>query len=119
MIEFTISRVVLCACGVVLLISVSGILGGMYDLDRSDEDERLVQRIGYMLDAFESSETDMILLDGTMILPEGYHLNVHDGFVELYSEEDLHLSMTSYGSEFELEYGDIVEVTHRTSQQSS
>ncbi|MBE6523357.1 MAG: hypothetical protein E7Z65_00570 [Thermoplasmata archaeon] len=115
MIEFTISRVVMCACGVILLISVTGVLDGIYDLDRSDEDERLVLRIGYMLDAFESSDVDELFLDGASILPEGYGLKVRGGFVELYSESDRHISMTSYSSEFELSYGEVLRITHRTS----
>jgi hypothetical protein len=119
MIEFTISRVVLCACGVILLVSVTGVLEGIYDLDRSDEDERLVQRIGYMLDAFESSDVDEIFLDGTSILPEGYSLKVRNGFVELYSDDDRHISMTSYHSEFELSYGEVLRLTHRMSRQCS
>ena len=119
MIEFTISRVVLCVCGTILLVSVAGVLGSIYDLDRSDEDDRLVQRIGYMLDAFESSEVDEIFLDGTSILPEGYGLKVGGGFVELYSDQGRHISMTSYDSEFELCYGEILKISHRTSQQCS
>lgn len=117
--EFTISRVVLCICGVVILASITGVITGIYDIEVSDQDDRLVQRIGYMLDVFETSDVGELILDGSAILPSGYYLNVHDGFVELTDGKSRHLALTSYDSEFSLGYDDVVTVTHRTFQLSS
>lgn len=119
MMEFTMSRVALCICGVVMIASVTGVLSGIYDMETSDQDDRLVQRIGYMLDVFEASDVDEIILDGSTILPTGYSLSVHDGFVELTDGQKIHLSLTSYDSEFILEYDELVVITHRRSQRSS
>ncbi len=52
MMEFTLSRAAICVCGVIILVSVTGVLNGIYEMDESEEHDRLVQRIGYMLDAF-------------------------------------------------------------------
>ena len=113
MIEFTLSRVVLCACGIVLISSVTGVLGGIYDNDVSHIDDRLADRIAYMLDVFDSSDTDELILDGVSILPREYYLRVHDNFVELYGGEKMHISSTNYGGNFELSWNGIVTVTHR------
>ncbi|MBE6527691.1 MAG: hypothetical protein E7Z64_00745 [Thermoplasmata archaeon] len=119
MIEFTFSRVTLCVCGVILLISVAGCLGGIYDMDIEAEDEHLASRIAHMLDSFESSEVDEMILDGSMILPEGYTLNVHDGFVELRKGDKVSIASTEYQSAFELDHGDVIRITHRRSPRSS
>ena len=119
MMEFTMSRVALCICGVVMIASVTGVLSGIYDMGTSDQDDRLVQRIGYMLDVFEASDVDEIILDGPMILPTGYSISVHDGLVELTDGQSIHLALTSYDSEFSLGYDELIVVTHRMSQQSS
>ena len=119
MIEFTLSRVTLCVCGVILLVAVTGVVQSVYDMDRSDEDDHLVQRIGYLLDVFESSEVDELILDGSMILPSEYQLYVHDGFVELSNGTKTHVALTGYQGEFVLSYDGIEVITHRTSLQSS
>ena len=119
MIEFTLSRVTLCVCGVILLVSVTAVIQGVYDNDRSEDDDHLVQRIGYILDVFESSDVDELILDGSTILPSGYFLVVHDGFAELSDGEKKHIAMTSYNGEFRLEYDGVEVITHRRSLRSS
>lgn len=119
MIEFTLSRVVLCVCGLAMLATVSGAVGAIYDTDRGDMDGELADRLAHMMDAFESSDNDTIVLDGSRILPNGYAMKVHDGFVELIGEGRKHISVTSYQGEFELDSDGIAVVTHRRSRQSS
>ena len=119
MIEFTVSRVVLCACGIILIVSVTGVLNGIYDRDTDIMDEDLADRFAYMLDVFQSSEDDMLILDGSRILPEGYTAHIHDGFVELMNGDRRHMAMTDYTGEFVLRWGDMKTVTHRTSLRSS
>jgi len=119
MIEFTLSRVAVCSCGIVLLASVTGVLGGLYDNEESQMDDELAERIAHMLDVFESSDLDSLILDGSMILPEDRFLRVHDNFVELYSGERMHIATTDYSKSFELSWNGIVEITRRTSPRSS
>ena len=119
MIEFTVSRVVLMACGVMVLLSVTGVLDGGYDMERDSMDDSLAGRLAYMLDIFQSSENDELIVDGSMILPQDYHLKVHSGFVELCHEDSVRIAETMFTGEFQLEYGEVVKVTRRTSQRSS
>ena len=119
MIEFTISRVVLCACGVLLMVVVTSALGGVYDKNTDVMDEDLASRFAYMLDIFQSSDDDTIVLDGARILPEGYTAMVHDGFVELLHDDRRNMAATDYTGEFKLRWGDTITVTHRTSPRSS
>ena len=119
MIEFTLSRVVLCSCGVAMMLCVTGALAGIYDSETSATDGDLADRISHMLDVFDSSETDEIILDGSMILPEGYHLRVKENYVEIYNGESKHVSATGYGGSFELSWNGTAVVTHRRSRRSS
>jgi len=119
MIEFTISRVILCVCGTALILTVSGALGAIYDGDTDEMDDRLAERLAYMMDVFQSSGNDTIILEGSRILPEGYTMAVHDGFVELISEKGKHIAMTTYNGQFTLDCDDILVVTRRTSLLSS
>jgi len=119
MIEFTLSRVTLCVCGVVLIASVTGVLDGIYENDRDAMDGQLVDRFAYMLDVFQSSGSDSIVLDGGRILPEGCTVFVHDGFVELHDGNKKRVSTTSYQGEFQLNWRDTVTVTRRRSLRSS
>lgn len=119
MIEFTLSRVVLCACGVILIASVTGVLNGIYDTERDSLDEDLTYRFAYMLDIFQSSDDNTLILDGSRMLPEGYSVYVHGGFVELLGNGDRQISATKFPGEFLLEWGDTITVTRRTSLRSS
>ncbi len=119
MIEFTLSRVVLCACGMILIASVTGVLSGIYDNGQDSMDEDLTDRFAGMLDIFQSSGNDTMILDGSRMLPEGYSVHVHDRFVELFGNGRSHVSATKFGGEFQLDWDDTVTVTRRTSPRSS
>ena len=119
MIEFTISRVMLCVCGMVLIASVTGALNGIHDVNREASDGDLADRFAYMLDVFQSSGNDTLVLDGARLLPEGYSVSVHDGFVELFGGGDRQMAMTRYAGEFEMDWEDTLTVTRRRSRRSS
>lgn len=119
MIEFTLSRVSLCVCGVILIASVTGTLNGIYDSEKDAMDEVLADRFAYMLDLFQSSEDDTLILDGSRILPEGYSVSVHDGLVELFGDDGRKVSATRYQGSFNLVWNGILEITRRTSPRSS
>lgn len=105
--------------GIVLLASVAGALEGIYDMERGSMDDDMVERIGYMLDVFESSSSDELILDGSMILPEGYALYVHDHFVELSYGNRTHIAETEYGGSFDLQWNEAKRITRRMFQRSS
>ncbi|MDN5358038.1 MAG: hypothetical protein AB7D42_00200 [Candidatus Methanomethylophilaceae archaeon] len=70
MLEFTMSRVVLCICGVVLLGAVAIPFSGICS---SNEDVRMTETadsIAEMIDSFYRSEADTMTLRGWDILPD-------------------------------------------------
>jgi len=118
MMEFTISRVVICVCGITLLVVISGAVSSIYGSQEADADVHTAERLAYMLDAFEYSDLDAIVLEGIKILPEGYHMEVHNGFVELDNGKKVTLAMTSYVGEFDLDWNQTRVITRRRSLRS-
>ena len=113
MIEFTVSRVMIFACAAILMVTVTGSVQGIYDMEEVRMDEELVSDLAHMLDVFQASDTDELVLDGPSILPEGSMIRVADGFVELHRGENKHIAMTSFTGEFKLEWNEAVRVTRR------
>ena len=119
MIEFTISRAVLCVCGVMLIASATGVLGAIYDTETDSADRDLADRFAYMLDVFQSSKDDTLILDGGRMLPEGYSVSVHDGFVELFGNGKRQISATGFTGEFQLDWSETLTVARQRSPRSS
>lgn len=111
MMEFTISRVVLCTCGVALLCASLAVVGGAGDRTVSDMDDGSAERIAGILDAFESSVTQELTVEGSDLLPsDGYFLTVKAHMVALTSPNGkMYMATTSFDQEFELSWsGSIV-----------
>lgn len=119
MIEFTLSRVTVCACGFILLVSTVSVIEGAYDMDQKEMDGETVERIASLLDYFQFAHLDEIRLDGSRILTEGMYVKVRDGFVELHHGERTYVAETCYEGDFTLEFGEAVTVIRRTSRRSS
>ena len=118
MMEFTVSRVVLCICGAVILVAACSAIGGMNDQDVSDMDDATVGRIACMLDAFMSSDVDEMILDGVRILPKGYGIRVHDNFVELHGKNKVSIAVTTFDQDLELDWNETKTVIRQRSQRS-
>lgn len=73
MIEFTISRVVLCVCGVALLALAMSAVGTTEDRIGSDLDEEAAQEIADILDRFEESVLTSLTLEAADVLPSAEH----------------------------------------------
>lgn len=111
MMEFTISRVVLCTCGVALLCASLAVVGGAGDRTVSEMDDGSADRIARILDAFESSATQELAVEGSDLLPsDGYVLTVKGHLVALTSPNGrISMATTSCDQEFELSWsGSIV-----------
>lgn len=107
MIEFTLSRVAMCACGIAVLLSVTGFMTAVDDSRQEDMDVFLVNDIALMLDELERSQLDMTILDGRQMLPSPEHsLTVEDGVVTLYHGEKESVALTILKENFELGFGD-------------
>ena len=107
MIEFTLSKVALCACGIAVLLSVTGFMTAVDDNRQSEMDVFLVNDIALMLDELERSQLDMTILDGRQMLPSPDHsLTVKNGVVTLYHGEKAVIAPTIMEGDFELGFGD-------------
>ena len=118
MMEFTFSRVTICICGMLLLLAVTGAVHGVYDSGTDEMDRDLAERTAHMLDVFQASGSDRLILDGSGLLPDGYQLRVHDGFVELLGENGIYVASTAYEGSFELGWNDAIEIGRRRSRLS-
>lgn len=104
MIEFTLSRVCMCICGVVMLSAAVGYMGLVEDNEEGVADQRLAEDIASMLDAFQTSSLDELYLEGNRILPSGgFTLTVTDGLVVLDHDGRRYYGMTILDSDFELD----------------
>lgn len=110
MIEFTLSRVVLCICCAAILCACLTIMDDAEDETISELDSAAVSRIASMLDRFSSSVADELTLDGEDVLPrEGYRLTVSDHVVSLSpNDSDTLRTYTSYEGSFTLSWGSSV-----------
>ena len=112
MIEFTLSRVCMCMCGVLMLAAAVGYLGMLEDHREDRADQELADGIASMLDSFQTSKLEELYLEGPSILPSGdFRVNVADGLVELSHGDGRFYSKTIYGSSFELDHGSSVTLT--------
>jgi len=119
MIEFTVSRVAVFICAAALMVAAIGAMNGIYDTGEDRMEDELAVSLAHMLDIFESSETDELVLDGPSLLPEGSMLKVGYGFVELHRDGRMHMAMTSYKGEFQMEWNETLRITRRRSRLSS
>lgn len=109
--EFTISRVVLCICGIAMLVAVSAYMGGISENVDDSMAEALVDKIAAMLDSFASSQSDELLLSGWDILPSPEYSLSANGFVlELKGPSGTYTALTGSEFDFDLSYTDIVTI---------
>lgn len=109
MLEFTMSRVVLCLCGVILLGSVCVPLSGIYSTNNDVLMTESTDSIAAMIDSFYDSEADTMTLRGWDILPStDCSLKVDGHNVILSNSSSQYHSLISYESYFSLSYNEIV-----------
>ncbi|MGN0098878.1 MAG: hypothetical protein ACI38Y_06105 [Candidatus Methanomethylophilaceae archaeon] len=117
MIEFTLSRVCMCVCGVLMLAAATGYLGLVEDQRGSEADQELADDIASMLDAFQMSKLNELRLDGSTVLPSNdIRVVVHDGLVELIHGDRRYYSSTVFGSDLELDRGSSVVLTRSVTE---
>jgi len=82
MMEFTLSRVCMSVCGLILLSVVMIPVTGMFE-DSSDSDvQDLADNTGRMLETFERSGADVMFLEMKDILPDhSYSLRMENGMI--------------------------------------
>lgn len=69
MIEFTMSRIAVFACGVILLAAIVVPISDVYDGRKDADLTEAADKIAFMIDTFWDSEADVMTLRGWDILP--------------------------------------------------
>lgn len=80
MMEFTLSRVAVCVCGLMIMAVVAGPAFGIFE-DRADDGyASLAEDLASDIDSFASGEADRLVMDMSLYLPEGAEICV-SGYV--------------------------------------
>lgn len=97
MMEFTISRVALGMCGIILLAAVLSPVTGLYDGKETVEMQEQTDNIAKMVDSFYLSEADNMTLNMGEILPStSVSLKVDGNMITIVSDEDEFRSATRF-----------------------
>ena len=84
MMEFTLTRVVMAICGMLVLAAVIPSVNSLYDSEKSLELQEQTECICRMIDAFDVSETDEMILFLSTILPPDCSVSMDGHFVTVY-----------------------------------
>lgn len=96
MIEFTLSRVVMGFCGLIILASLLYPLSAVYDSKEDVDLQSQCDNISDIADAFGNSGMWHMELQGTDIIPEGCTLTFYDRTVTLTCGDREYHSLISY-----------------------
>lgn len=112
MIEFTLSRVSLLMCGVVLLAAIIIPVTDYYDAKEETDMNRTAESISLMIDSFWDSDADTMILRGWDILPSAdCSLSIDEHIVSLNTNKGSYRVPISHPSnQITMSYNDIVEI---------
>ncbi len=103
MIEFTLSRAVMCVCGIALLGVALGVMTDAEDAKESEMDEDLAESLASLLDRFQNSRSQKLVLRGEDLIPrEGQTVSVSDHIVTVTRDGKESRAYTLYDGSFEL-----------------
>lgn len=118
MMEFTVSRIVLCICGAVLLSAGISIADAGCDQRELSDLESAGNNIARILDDFWYSDLESITITGDIIpLPE-CTVSVSHGTITVVRGDLRYDTVTSYPGTLTLNYGKDTVISHRTFPQS-
>jgi len=112
MIEFTLSRVCLTVCGIVLLTSVSASLIVLYDGSVDGRVQTLANDTAGLMDRFDRSSADVMTLSMREILPGPEYIMEVDGHLLMLGKEQKRYSAVAvaYMGSGTFTYNDIIEI---------
>ncbi|UAL07143.1 MAG: hypothetical protein KRP56_04675 [Candidatus Methanogranum gryphiswaldense] len=112
MIEFTLSRVSMIVCGLILLAAIIVPVTNTYDSMKEDDLMEVSDNVAVMLDSFWNSEADVMYLRGWDILPDpecGLLLNGHDVILTKNGKE--YRSLMEHSTErFTMSFNDVLNI---------
>lgn len=80
MMEFTLSRLAMCACGLMIMAVVAGPVFGIFEGNVDSEYEDLATKLVEDIDAFSNGQADSMIMDMSVYLPTGTEMTI-DGYV--------------------------------------
>jgi hypothetical protein len=112
LIEFTISRVAVFICGIILLAAVIIPVSGYFERQEDEDMSEAADAISKMIDSFWDSEADTMTLQGQDILPSSEYSIILNGHkVSIMTSDREYTSMISHPSEdIRISYNDIVHL---------
>ena len=105
MMEFTLSRLVMIACGVMVLASLMNPLSSVYDGRYDSEMQDQCDNISDMVDTFGRSGMVRMTVPGREIIPSGCTLSFDENMVRLGHDGREFLSCCSFGLSSDCTYG--------------
>lgn len=97
MIEFTLSRVMVFVCGVILLASITVPISDIYDSRTETDMLDVADGISSVMDSFWDSEADMLTIRGWDILPSPVYSALLNGHVVTVTDgENDYVSLMSH-----------------------
>ena len=116
MIEFTLSRVCMSVCGLMLLAAVVGPVTGMYESKTVSMETDVSDSIGTLIDGFYYSKMETITVSMSDVLPSTSSYVEFDGYlITMTTERGVYKSGTNVavitGNDGPFGYGDIMKLT--------
>lgn len=118
MMEFTISRVALCICGIVLISVGVAVADFNNEQKESSELEDVGKSVSFLLDNFWFSELESIHIPDDLIKVPGCVVTVSSGVVTVSCNGLEYSTVTSYPGSIEFGYNHGIDVNRRTSPRS-
>jgi len=116
MMEFTISRVCMSVCGLILLSAILVPVTGMYDSQARNMESNVSDDIARLIDEFSRSDMDTFVLPAGDILPSASsYLEINGQMITLNTDRGMHRSATysEVISDNVFGYGDIIRMSKR------
>jgi len=114
MMEFTISRVCMSVCGLILLSAVLVPATGMYDSQARNMESDVSDSIAKLIDEFHRSELDTFIIPARDILPSSSsYFEIKDQMITLTTDRGIHRSGTyaEVSSDLVFGYGDMIKMS--------
>lgn len=114
MMEFTMARVALMACGIVLLAAVVPSVTSIYDDAESNDLQENTEELCRMINAFCSSQADELIINLNSLLPLNCTVNLHRFFVTVSDGEcqyRYHIEYILFSDKSEYNGNDCIRMT--------
>jgi len=114
MIEFTISRVCMSVCGLILLSAILVPVTGMYDSQARNMESNISDSLAKLIDEFDRSEMDIFILPASDILPStSSYVEIKDKMIILTTDHGIHRSAahSEVYSDNIFGYGDVIRMS--------